>query len=506
VVIRLAALILFAPALSACELIIRTDFPAVAIPTRDAASLSDARGGLTGDASSVDAAAADTKPPADSPTGTDPPSPRDGPEATDGPPSDFQRPPLKWARLPNTIEPHEAGSVVRDERYLYVFGRASCAKPDELTCSWSLERYDPVFDIWRFHRPLVIPGQRLRWDGHWMSAWGDGEIYLTGGRSSGSGAAGMKLAWRWCADADDLTPLPDMLYGRSRHAIAGRDGILYVLGGYQNLVGPAARTEVERFDYFRPTAPGSTAGSCLPISAEQTWKEEVALPSPRTHFAAVLLADGRLVAIGGLVGSAGREVVSAETLVLSPGGTSWVAVRPMPAARFDHAAVIGADGLVYVLGGQGPDFKALDTVVALDPGTGQWWPVPSLPVRLSSVGAAVGPDNRIYAVGESLDQPDGHPVVAYGPGLRLTPFSAGAGSVVSISLAGDSAFAPDAELHVYWQDTNRAPIATGRSNGLGAVDGRFEFVIPEGTAVGTYQVFVIDQKSRYPALARFEVK
>ena len=62
------------------------------------------------------------------------------------------------------------------------------------------------------------------------------------------------------------------------------------------------------------------------------------------------------------------------------------------------AAVTGADGQIYAIGGEFR-FASVNTAEAYNPGTNSWNPVNPMTTPRRQLAAAVGKDARIYAVG-----------------------------------------------------------------------------------------------------------
>jgi hypothetical protein len=88
------------------------------------------------------------------------------------------------------------------------------------------------------------------------------------------------------------------------------------------------------------------------------WRLAAPLPRPRLGYALVVLADERVLAIGGTVANQ-EELATNE--VYDPQRDAWTAIEPMHVARHHHGAARLADGSVLVMGGSsGPTF--LDSV------------------------------------------------------------------------------------------------------------------------------------------------
>jgi hypothetical protein len=77
-----------------------------------------------------------------------------------------------------------------------------------------------------------------------------------------------------------------------------------------------------------------------------------------------------------------------------PATNSWSSRAPLPTPRAYHAAALGADGLIYVVGGIG----AGANVEAYDPGTDTWRTVAPLPTPRYGLAAASS-GGAVYAIG-----------------------------------------------------------------------------------------------------------
>jgi hypothetical protein len=138
----------------------------------------------------------------------------------------------------------------------------------------------------------------------------------------------------------------------------------------------------------------STTMPCpVPTGAVLPWQaspSELALPAGRTEGAAAQVGVN-LLYIGGSDGSAATDTTFVAKLDKGNYG-AWTAGPVLPAARTD-AALANLSGVVYLIGGKGPDGKATDTVwsIGLDPDSGAlktWAPVEGLTLPAPRAGAA----------------------------------------------------------------------------------------------------------------------
>jgi hypothetical protein len=123
------------------------------------------------------------------------------------------------------------------------------------------------------------------------------------------------------------SPTPRYLHS----AICLTDGRLLVAGGWRHSGLPSSVPPLGEAQVYDPAA--------------NTWSRAASLKTPRAQHAAVLLADGRVLVVGGL-----NHAPLAEAEIYDPRADTWTKVAPMEEARYGHAASV-ANGLVIVTGG-----------------------------------------------------------------------------------------------------------------------------------------------------------
>src|SRR6185295_16053944 len=129
------------------------------------------------------------------------------------------------------------------------------------------------------------------------------------------------------------------------------------------------------------------AGAVLPWQASP---HELALPEGRAGGSAAQVGTN-LLYIGGTNGVAATATTYVAKLENGNYG-GWSAGPALPEARTD-AALANLSGVVYLVGGKGPDGGATDTVwsIGLDPDSGAlktWAPVEGLALPAPRAGAA----------------------------------------------------------------------------------------------------------------------
>ena len=132
-----------------------------------------------------------------------------------------------------------------------------------------------------------------------------------------------------------------------------------------------------------------------------TWSSLAPLPAPRAgKLAAVTAPDGRIYAMGGIIGVTTLATMDAY----HPCTDTWTPVAGMPSARRFLDAVFGRGGVLYALGGTVgsvgfPGTQELTTVEAYDPSADSWMTVAPLSTPRGALAAAVGRAGTIFVIG-----------------------------------------------------------------------------------------------------------
>lgn len=242
--------------------------------------------------------------------------------------------------------------------------------------------------------------------------------------------------------AGTWSPLPALPVAWTHGALAASAGTLYLLGGLEG-TSYVARGEAFALDVgadawraLPPLPPGqergaaavvvspphiyliggsSTAGALASVLdynlATMMWTRLPDLPTPRSHAAAIRIADGTLIVAGGLAGPTGAPL--AEVYALPLGAAAWEPRRPMPTPR-GGCAYGAALGWLICAGGEAGS-SALRAVEAYDPIADAWMTLPELPVARAGAPGAV--------VGQQLYVPGGSGSLAFEPTRTLLIFS-----------------------------------------------------------------------------------
>jgi hypothetical protein len=258
-------------------------------------------------------------------------------------------------------------TALTDGRVLAVGGIASTtAVPDA-------SLFLPETDTWDAPSGTVVARY-----GHRAIRIAGNRVLIVGGRADDTTLVAEGAFYR--ADQDSLVAGNALLVPREEHALVELPGSrIFVVGGRR--------------------ADGTVLASVEELVAGQFQGAAFSLATGRAAHEVVALPDGRGLVIGGV---ASDGVVLASVEAIDPtGGTSTV-VTPMTDARHDFTATLLANGRVLVVGGSSDEaggFAPLRTAEVYDPVTDAWSDAGFLSVPRTRHGAALLSDGRVLVVG-----------------------------------------------------------------------------------------------------------
>lgn len=146
--------------------------------------------------------------------------------------------------------------------------------------------------------------------------------------------------------------------------------------------------------------PGSPGLASVEIYDPVTdmWKITDSLGDGRAAHTATLLPDGTVLVAGGRASYAGPALASAE--IYDPISETWSTLRPLSVARRGHSATRLLDGRVLVVGGRfgtGESDVHRSTEI-YDPVSGSWSPTGSLSTPREGHSATLLPDGHVLVV------------------------------------------------------------------------------------------------------------
>ena len=134
-----------------------------------------------------------------------------------------------------------------------------------------------------------------------------------------------------------------------------------------------------------------------------SWSSAADMLTARTRLAAVAGADGKLYALGGSTSST-LDLTGYSSVVeaYSPASNTWSTVAPMNTPRVGLAAAVSG-GKIYAFGGYGKPSgytaRYLVTVEAYDPNSNTWGSMPSMKTARYGLAATTTSTGLIYLIG-----------------------------------------------------------------------------------------------------------
>lgn len=168
----------------------------------------------------------------------------------------------------------------------------------------------------------------------------------------------------------DLAPMP---YGvRGAAGALGDDGRIYVFGGANDTVATHMITQI-----YDPATDAWTLGTDVPLSI---WEAKAAR-----------LSSNEILVAGG-------EGAGTDTQIYDIEDDSWTAGGSLPSGVM-AGALLNLDYNCYYIGGSNLGYSAVDTVYVYTIWSGTWSVAGTMPVPTAAHAAVIGPDGLIYIVG-----------------------------------------------------------------------------------------------------------
>jgi N-acetylneuraminic acid mutarotase len=224
----------------------------------------------------------------------------------------------------------------------------------------------------------------------------DGRVLVAGGWGAGQ-IFGPKLASAELYDpvTGTWTATGSMAQRRDGHsATVLANGTVLVAGGYD-------------YDRF--------ASAELYAPATGTWAITGRLPEPFGPDTAVLLLDGRVLLAGGDVPYGPGAAASDHSALYDVATGTWTLGQPMTQPRLAGAGVLLADGRVLVMGGRQdglPTTATFSSAEVYDPVTGTWSVTAAMTAARSGASATLLLDGRVLVVGGVDDRGQGEPLAS----------------------------------------------------------------------------------------------
>jgi N-acetylneuraminic acid mutarotase len=302
-------------------------------------------------------------------------------------PSPAPSPGTGWSQLPDLAigRIDQTATRLADGRVLVVGGGLE----SETNSQASAEIFDPKTSRWSYAASMASPRQR-----HTATVLSDGKVLVVGGLGPGRGTAEI-----YDPATDTWSSAGTLTQARANHqAVLLPDGTVLVLGGRQ------------------PGRPLSDAEIFQPNT--RSWTAVAPMSVARDRPVAVLLRNGKVLVAGGVTTDVGGQLDSAvlfgnplsSTELYDPASNTWSPGAPMAIGRVGHAMAVLADGRVLVVGGTRDPAEA----EVYDPVHDTWATVGSvLPPRIAPAIGLLG-DGRVLVAGGLLEKYDPATVAATG--------------------------------------------------------------------------------------------
>jgi hypothetical protein len=173
------------------------------------------------------------------------------------------------------------------------------------------------------------------------------------------------------------------------------------------------------------------------------WSATGSLNTARLYHTAVLLQNGKVLAIGGFHGSA---ITSCE--LYDPASGTWSNVAPTKTARYRNGTTLLVDGKVLVTGGANGRFP-LTSAEIYNPSTNAWSPTGNMKIGRYAHTATLLPDGTVVAAG-GIGQPIscGKACVGYIPTAKVDIYNEATGTfTAAASLSRALAYQSATLLH-----------------------------------------------------------
>ena len=263
---------------------------------------------------------------------------------------------------------------------------------------------------------------RRQGDGVEILTMPDGRIWWIAGRKSVKAGIGERLVlpydpatdtWPQYIRKSDAgtykgrfqTDIPEMNERRMGHeAVRTPDGRIFVFGGWryekEEKEVKGRRVEEPYYAYTKQVVTDTV--ECYDPETNQ-WTYRTPMSSKRLMHAAALGPDGNIYVFGGA--RSPSEALAHDYLdtteMYDPETDTWSEKNSMPAGKAFHAAVLGADNRIYILGGSeaGSASCPIPDVYIYDPARDSWSRGPSMNYPRSTLAAVATPEGKIYAIG-----------------------------------------------------------------------------------------------------------
>ncbi len=248
-----------------------------------------------------------------------------------------------------------------------------------------------------------------------------------------------------------------------------------------------------------PGGGGPNSGYCDRYDGNaDAWTVLAPMPTRVADACAVYDGNGHMLVFGGINQAGNARVANVAQYDIASNTWTDTAVPDMPAALSGARAVLGADGRVYVFGGESGPIGAGTTqsaVYKLDLGSNVWTPVASMSTPRKWFACALGSDDYIYAVGGDNDAGGTNtveklftprcPTIAAGP----DPLAAWRGTIASFAVTVTGAPPFTYRWRKDGVELSDGPTGNG-SVVSGATSATLAVIDPDESDIGAYDVVI----------------
>lgn len=242
------------------------------------------------------------------------------------------------------------------------------------------ELYDPETGKWSATGKLNT-GR----GGHTTTLLPDGRVLIAGGIDySADGTPIFASAELYDADKGTWSATGSMAVSRFKHtAVVLASGEVLVAGGTST--EPSNDRALASAEIYNPVA--------------GTWRTVGSMTAGRELVKALLLPDGKILAVGGSIGHFGKYKALASAEIFDPKTERWSSTGALLQARTQFTITSLDDGRVLVVGGARPYTSALATAEIYDPTSGTWSAAGAMKTPRWNHRAVLMPNGNVLFVG-----------------------------------------------------------------------------------------------------------
>jgi hypothetical protein len=196
-----------------------------------------------------------------------------------------------------------------------------------------------------------------------------------------------------------FSPTGSMTKPRGGHtATLLADGRVLITGG--TTASPAASRSVMLVSYQTAETGSNVLTSAeLYDPATGAFSPTGSMNTARPDHTATLLADGRVLVVGGGGEATAGSIASAE--LYDPATGTFSRTGSMKSGRWQHTATLLQDGRVLIAGGRSTKGTTYGSAEVYDPGSGKFSPTGSMKTGRQGQTATLLPDGRVLLTGGS---------------------------------------------------------------------------------------------------------